>query len=156
LRAGRSKLLAVAEYPFEKFSQHSRRALVCAQQEAEDAAAGYIGTEHLLLGLLRVGAGSAFRALQALDIDEMRLRRDIDQVKRAPAQLHLIPTKALKRAIEYAFEESARRGADSVRTAHILAGIVQVDDGVGAAVLKRQWAEPGTVMAAVDRELRLT
>ncbi len=121
------------DYPFEKFSQDARRALVCAQQEAEDAAAGYIGTEHLLLGLLRVGAGSAFRALQALDIDEMRLRADIDRLERAQAQSRLTPTMAVKRAIEFAFEDSA-----------------------GATVLKRQWAERVAVMAAVDRELRLT
>ena len=142
-------------YPFEKFSQDSRRALVCAQQEAEDAGAGYIGTEHLLLGLLRVGAGSAFRALQALDVDEMRLRADIDRLSRAPAQIRLIPTKAVQRAIEHAFGESAGRGSATVRTAHILAGIVHVADGAGATVLKRQWAEPRAVMAAVDRELRL-
>jgi len=146
----------VPDYPFEKFSQDARRALVCAQQEAEDAAAGYIGTEHLLLGLLRVGAGSAFRALQALDIDEMRLRADIDRLERAQAQSRLTPTMAVKRAIEFAFEDSARRGATTVRTAHILAGIVQVEDSAGATVLKRQWAERVAVMAAVDRELRLT
>jgi len=146
----------VSDYPFELFSQDSKRALVCAQQEAEDAGTGYIGTEHLLLGLLRVGAGSAFRALQALHVDEMRLRADIDRLSRAPAQSRLIPTKAVQRAIEVAFDESARRGAATVRTAHILAGIVQVEDGAGSTVLKRQWAEPGAVMAAVDRELRLT
>jgi len=146
----------VPEYPFEKFSQDAKRALVCAQQEAEDAGSGYIGTEHMLLGLLRVGAGSAFRALQALHVDEMRLRADIDQLKRGPAQIRLIPTTAVKLAIEHAFDESARRGAATVRTAHILAGIVQVEDGAGATVLKRQWADPGAVMAAVDRELRLT
>jgi ATP-dependent Clp protease ATP-binding subunit ClpC len=146
----------VPDYPFEKFSQDAKRALVCAQQEAEDAATGYIGTEHLLLGLLRVGAGSAFRALQALDLDEMRLRADIDRLERAPPQSKLMPTTAVKRAIELAFHESARRGAATVRTAHILAGIVQVEDGAASTVLKRQWAEPEAVMAAVDRELRLT
>jgi ATP-dependent Clp protease ATP-binding subunit ClpC len=145
----------VQKYPFEKFTEDSKRALVCAQQEAEDSGAGYIGTEHLLLGLLRVGAGSAFRALQALQIDEMRLRGDIDRLNQgSPAQLRLIPTMAVKLAIKHAFEESDRRGDATVRTAHILAGIVQVDDGAGATVLKRQWAEPGAVMAAVDRELR--
>lgn len=144
------------EYPFEKFSQDSRRALVCAQQEAEDAGAGYIGTEHLLLGLLRVGAGSAFRALQGLGIDEMRLRADIERLRKAPAQSRLIPTKAVQHAIEHAFEESARRGSATVRTGHILAGIVQVEDCAAATVLKRQWAEAGAVTAAVDRELRLS
>ena len=143
-------------YPFEKFTKDSKRALVCAQQEAEDSGTGFIGTEHLLLGLLRVGAGSAFRALHALHIDEMRLRADIDRLKRAQIQRELLPTDAVKRAIELAFRESALRGAATVRTAHILAGIVQVEDCTAATVLKQQWAEPGAVMTAVDRELRLT
>ena len=144
------------KYPFERFSEHSKRALICAQQEAEDATSAHIGTEHLLLGLLRVGAGSAFRALQALGIDEMKLRADIDRLPRPNPRLEIVPTTAVKYAIQHAFEESFRRGATTVRTGHLLAGIAQVDDGAGSAVLKRQWAEPAQVMAAVDRELRLT
>ena len=144
------------KYPFDLLSEHARRALVCAQQEAEDAADGYIGTQHLLLGLLRVGAGSAFRALRALGIDEMKLRADIDRLQEHRPQIDVVPSMAVKHALEQAFQQSQGRGDAAVRTGDILAGIVQVEDSAGAKVLKRQWVEAGAVLAAVDRELRLT
>ena len=143
-------------YPFEKFSADAKRALVCAQQEAEDAATGYIGTQHLLLGLLRVGAGSAFRALQTLGIDEMKLRADITRMDEGRPQGTVVPSDAVRRAVQHAFQESLGRGEATVRTGHILAGIVHVEDGAGATALKRQWCEPYAVIAAVDRELRAT
>jgi hypothetical protein len=63
------KLNAIGKYPFERFSDDAKQALVAAQKEAEISQRGYIGTEHILLGLLRIGSGSAYRALSKLAID---------------------------------------------------------------------------------------
>jgi ATP-dependent Clp protease ATP-binding subunit ClpC len=131
------------------------RALICAQQEAEDALSGYVGTQHLLLGLLRVGDGSAFRALQALGVDEMRLRADISQLHEDRVPMgELRPTSPVREALEHALRTSASQGATTVRTGHLLIGIAHVADGAASTALKRQWLEPAAILAAVDRELR--
>jgi ATP-dependent Clp protease ATP-binding subunit ClpC len=143
----------VDAYPFDRFTADAKRVLVYAQQEAEDAGLSYVGTEHLLLGLFRLASGSGYRALQSLGVDQMKVRADLQSMQEAPGHVPPRPTKALQRAIVHAFEESRRHGTDVVRTAHLLAGLALVSDAVAADLLKRQWAQPDQVLAAVEREL---
>ena len=145
----------MSQYPFERFSEHARRALFCAQQEAEDANVAHIGTEHLLLGLFRVGAGSGWRALRALGVDELKVRAEIDRLHGNRQTLaNPWPTNGTKRAVEGAFQQSSRRGDTVVHTGDLLAGIVQVADGTAAHVLQKLWFERSTVVAAADREIQ--
>jgi ATP-dependent Clp protease ATP-binding subunit ClpC len=86
-------------YPFEQFTQDSKRTLVLAQEEAERARLGFIGTEHLLLGMLRRGSGSADRALASLAIDATSARKAIQLAlggKRSRTS-QPIPTSRVKR-----------------------------------------------------------
>ncbi len=142
-------------YPFEQFTQDSKRTLVLAQEEAERARLGFIGTEHLLLGMLRLGSGSADRALASLAIDATSARKAIQLArggKRSRAS-QPIPTSRVKRVVEVAFEESRRMGTQLVHSGHLLAGLAIEGEGIAAIVLKDFGATADRVVAQVEREL---
>jgi len=143
-------------YPFERFSEEAKRALVLAQEEAERARREYIGTEHVLLGLLRLPSGSAHRALASLDLEADRVRSSIEtalaRAKRSAAK-QLIPTSRVKRVVEIAFEESRRTGSPAVESGHLLMGIALEGQGIGALVLKDAGATAERVVAEVERGL---
>ena len=144
-------------YPFERFSHEGKQTLVLAQKEAELAKRGYIGTEHILLGLLGLGSGSAYRALTNLAIDANTVRSTIETAlardKRSAAK-QPIPTTRVKRVVEIAFEESRRMGCATVETGHLLMGLAIEGQGIAALVLKDLGATADRVMAEVERELR--
>ena len=98
------------KYPFERMSEDAKRTLVYAQEEAEALGAGYIGTEHFLLAMFRLGEGSAHRALLLLGVDGVRVRNQLESVfgKGPGRSVRLIPTTRVKRVIEIAFDESQR------------------------------------------------
>ncbi len=133
---------------------------MCAQQEAEDGPDPYIGTEHILLGLFRVGEGSAYRALQNLGADELKIRAECDGVRRArkpqPWPDQLIPTTRVRDVILLADKERARTGSDHLHSAHLLAGLALEGTGMAARMLKAQWIEADQVVAAIERELAQT
>ena len=144
----------MSHYPFDNLSDHAKRALVCARQEAEDANDTHIGTEHLLLGLFRVGAGSAWRALRAVDVDEIKVRRDIEDARVRVRRLNEpLATKGAQQALVAAYEASARRGDGTVRTGDLLRGILQVTDATAAIVLRKNWIEAKDLEAAIEREI---
>jgi len=142
------------KYPFEAFSEDGKRALVLAQEEAERARRAYIGTEHLLLGLLRLPDGSARRALVSLGVDERAIRSALESIPR-PDQLpvgRIIPTSRVKRVIESAFAESRRRKSSHVESGHLLMGLAIEREGLAAIVLKDHRVTAEMVIAVVESE----
>ena len=157
LTAAPHTLHGVSKYPFERLTEDSKRVLVYAQHEAEEAGDAYIGTEHVLLAMFRLGSGSAHRSLTYLGLDELRVRGEIERARhRRPHRVleRLIPTSRVKHVIELAFEESLRTGSDTVHSGHLLSGLAKEGEGIAAHVLKGYGAGPKQVIAAVEREVR--
>ncbi|HEY8864713.1 MAG TPA: Clp protease N-terminal domain-containing protein [Candidatus Dormibacteraeota bacterium] len=144
------------KYPFEAFSEDAKRTLNLAQEEAERLQSVYIGTEHVLLALLRLEAGSAHRALTRLDVDAGRVRRTIEGVLLRPGDRpkpeQVIPTSRVKRVIEIAFAESRRMRSSHVRSGHLLMGLAIEREGIAAHVLRDVGATVDAVVAAVESE----
>lgn len=143
-------------YPFERFSDEAKQTLMAAQKEAELSQRGYIGTEHILLGLLRISSGSAYRALAKLAIDYETVRTTIEKAlgrRDRPGQNEPIPTTRVKRVIEIAFEASRRMGWQTVESGHLLMGVAIEGQGIAAIVLKDLGAGADRVTAAVEHEL---
>jgi ATP-dependent Clp protease ATP-binding subunit ClpC len=114
---------------------------------------GYIGTEHILLGLLRVDSGAASRVLRRFDVSLDRVRNSVSAVsKRRPAQ-QVIPTSRVKRVIEISFLEATRMGHESVDTGHLLMGLVIEGQGLAAILLQDLGATAERVVAEVEHEL---
>jgi len=123
---------------FERFTERARRAVVLAQEEARKLDHGYIGTEHLLLGLIREGEGVAAKALESLGISLQAVREQVvARVGRGrrPPSGHIPFTDRAKRVLELSLRESGQLGHRYIGTEHILLGIVRQGDGVAAQVL---------------------
>jgi hypothetical protein len=129
-------------YPFDLFSAAARSVLITAQQEAEEQGHRYIGTEHLLLGLL-LTPGAAARALPALGVAEAAVREAMGGEKGSaelgPVQ-RLLPTGRVKLIIEKAVDESKQAGLAQVGSGHLLLGLVQVGDSKAATLLTEMGA----------------
>jgi len=125
-------------YPFERFTERAKKALTLAQAEAEAAHHSYIGTEHLLLGLLGVEDGVAARALASLGVEVGGVRSAIETVLGQNERIivqQIIPTNRVKKVIELAFEEARRMGNNYVGTEHLLLGLLVEGEGIAAHVL---------------------
>jgi ATP-dependent Clp protease ATP-binding subunit ClpA len=126
-------------YPFERFTEQAKKALALAQEEAEASGHAYIGTEHLLLGLMRVDDGLAYKALATLGVQIETVRQKIDDLldrregQERPAQVR--PTARVKKAIELSFEEARRRGYDHVGSQYLLLGLLMEGDNLAARAL---------------------
>ena len=123
---------------FRRFSPQAREVVISAQQEARALHHGFIGTEHLLLGLLRDRDGVAGRALRALGISPEAVREqvlDIIGEGRAEVAGHIPLTPRSKKVLELAVREAVHLGHLYVGTEHILLGLVREGDGVGWHVL---------------------
>jgi len=123
---------------FERFTEGARRAVVLAQDEARRLNHPYIGTEHLLLGLLREGRGIAAAALADLGISLDAVRRQVAEAIGHGAESpgsHLPFTPPAKKAIEQSFEEALRLQHDHLGTEHILLGLLQDSGDTAVQVL---------------------
>jgi flavin reductase (DIM6/NTAB) family NADH-FMN oxidoreductase RutF len=143
-------------YPFERFNEQAKRTLTLAQEEAERSHHSYIGTEHLLLGLLRTERGTAQRVLTGLGISTDSVRETIASVLGRNERIiiqQIIPTSRVKKVIEIAFQEARRMGHNYVDTGHLLLGLLIEGEGIAAHVLVDLGADPAKVMEAVEREL---
>jgi ATP-dependent Clp protease ATP-binding subunit ClpC len=123
---------------FERFTDRARRVVVLAQEEARMLNHSYIGTEHLLLGLIHEGDGVAAKALQSLDVSLEAVRRQVEQIigsgSEAPAG-HIPFTPRAKKVLELSLREALQLGHNYIGTEHILLGLVREGDGVAAKVL---------------------
>ena len=140
-------------YPFERFNEDAKKSLTLAQEEAERSRHSYIGTEHLLLGLLRVEKGSAHRALTELGVDIHTVREVIKSVLGRNERIliqSIIPTSRVKKVIELSFEEARRMGDNEVDTGHILLGLIIEGEGIAARVLTDLGASLEKVRPAIE------
>jgi hypothetical protein len=143
-------------YPFERFNEDAKRTLTLAQEEAERSHHSYIGTEHLLLALLRVETGTAYRVLINLGIAIDPVREAIKSVVGRNERIliqTIIPTSRVKQVIEISFGEARRMGHNFVDTGHLLMGLIIEGEGIAAHVLQDMGATLERVVPAVEREL---
>lgn len=123
---------------FEKFNAQARQAVVHAQEEAQRLNQHYIGTEHLLLGLLDVDGSVAAKALTALSISTDDVRRDVEEITgrgEEPPTAHIPFTPRSKQVLDLSVLEAMQLNHSSVGTAHILLGLLRERDGVAGRVL---------------------
>ena len=129
---------------FERFTDRARRVVVLAQEEARYLNHNYIGTEHILLGLLNEGEGIAAQALESLDIDLASVRDEvvkiIGQGQQSPSG-HIPFTPRAKKVLELSLREALQLGHNYIGTEHILLGLIREGEGVAAQVLQQLGAE---------------
>jgi ATP-dependent Clp protease ATP-binding subunit ClpA len=137
---------------FERFTDRSRRVVVLAQEEARMLDHNYIGTEHILLGLIREGDGYAARTLESLGISLDAVRQQVEQIigrgQQAPSG-HVPFTPRAKKVLELSLRESLQLGHNYIGTEHILLGLLREGDGVAAQVLVRLGADLNRVRQQV-------
>lgn len=138
-------------FPFPRFTEPAQQVLTIAQEEAERSHRSYIGTEHLLVGLLRQEVGTGGRVLHALGVDLAQVRTAIDgvMVRNERGFRGLIPTSRVRTVIERAFEEARQSGRDRVGTEHLLIGMLVEGQGIAAHVLQDAGAGLEKVRAAL-------
>ena len=137
---------------FERFTDAARRVVVLAQEEARMLNHNYIGTEHILLGLIHEGEGVAARALEALDISLEAVRRNVEAIvgegRGAPAG-HIPFTPRAKKVLELALREALQLGHNYIGTEHILLGLIREGEGVAAQALQTLGADLSRVRQTV-------
>jgi ATP-dependent Clp protease ATP-binding subunit ClpC len=137
---------------FERFTERARRVVVHAQEEARELNHNYIGTEHLLLGLMREQESAGARALQELEISQDAVREQVVQIvgrgKQAPSG-HIPFTPRAKKVLELSLREALQLGHDYIGTEHILLGLIREGEGVAAQVLTNLGGELSRVRAKV-------
>jgi ATP-dependent Clp protease ATP-binding subunit ClpC len=138
----------------DKFTKRARRVLTYAQEEAARLSHNYIGTEHILLGLIREEEGLAAKVLRDLGVDQNRVRRVVEDIVgrgQAPAGTRLSLTPRTKRVIELAVDEARRMGHHYIGTEHLLLGLVREGDGIAVNVLKSLNVSPDKVRNQLQR-----
>ncbi len=144
----------MAAYPFERFTERAKKVLNLAQEEAERSHHSYIGTEHLLLGLLREGEGLAAKVLNNLGVEIGKVRSTIESVLGRNERIviqQIIPTSRMKKVIEISFEESRRMGKTYVGTEHLLLALLIEGEGIAAHVLDDLGATLDRVRGEIER-----
>ena len=137
---------------FERFTDRARRAVVLAQEEARMLGHGYIGTEHILLGLLAEGEGMAAQVLATLEISLEAAREQVAEIAgegTGRPGSHIPFTPRTKKVLELSLREAQRLGDSYIGTEHILLGLAREGEGVGAQVLDRLGASTDRVLAQV-------
>ncbi|HEY5684015.1 MAG TPA: ATP-dependent Clp protease ATP-binding subunit [Acidimicrobiia bacterium] len=129
---------------FERFTDRARRVVVLAQEEARLLNHNYIGTEHILLGLLNEGEGIAAKALESLGINLSAVREQVVEIigqgQQAPTG-HIPFTPRAKKVLELSLREALQLGHNYIGTEHILLGLIREGEGVAAQVLQKLGAE---------------
>lgn len=142
---------------FERFTDRARRIMVLAQDEARLLNHNYLGTEHLLLGLIAEGEGTAARALTKLGLTTEKLRDQVEDIIGSGNTLTVGPppfTPRGKRVVELAFREALQLGHNYISTEHLLLGIIREGEGVGVQALQKLQVDLVEVRQAVLDELR--
>ena len=139
---------------FERFTDRARRVVVLAQEESRLLSHNYIGTEHLLLGLLAEQEGVAARALESLNVTLEAAREQVLEII-GPGQPqpsgHIPFTPRAKKILELSLREALTMGSEVIDTEHLLLGLIDEGDGVGAQILQRLGATAQAVREAVAR-----
>jgi len=141
---------------FERFTERARRVVVFAQEEARSLNQNYIGTEHLLLGLIREKEGIAAKALENLDINLEDVRFQVEEIVgkgNSSPPGHIPFTPRAKKVLEYALREALQLGHNYIGTEHILLGLIREGEGVAAKVLENLGADLESVRREVSELL---
>ncbi len=137
---------------FERFTDRARRVVVLAQEEARMLNHNYIGTEHILLGLIHEGEGVAAKALEALGISLEAVRSQVEEIigqgQQAPSG-HIPFTPRAKKVLELSLREALQLGHNYIGTEHILLGLIREGEGVAAQVLVKLGADLNRVRQQV-------
>jgi ATP-dependent Clp protease ATP-binding subunit ClpC len=124
---------------FKRFTERARKVIILAREEADNYRHEYLGTEHILLGVLKDGGGIAIAVLQKLGVDPKQLRleleRNLPKSTSGPVEGDIPFTPKAKKVLEYAVEEARLMGHNYIGTEHLLLGIVREKDGLAAKIL---------------------
>ena len=141
---------------FERFTDRARRVVVLAEEEARMLHHDYIGTEHILLGLIREGEGVAAKALESLGISQEAVRQQVEAIigqgQHAPSG-HIPFTPRAKKVLELSLREALQLGHNYIGTEHILLGLVREGEGAAAQVLVKLGADLNGVRGQVNQLL---
>jgi len=137
---------------FERFTDRARRVVVLAQEEARMLNHNYIGTEHILLGLIHEGEGVAAKSLESMGISLEAVRAQVEEIigqgKQAPSG-HIPFTPRAKKVLELSLREALQLGHNYIGTEHILLGLIREGEGVAAQVLVKLGADLNRVRQQV-------
>src|SRR5689334_9241518 len=124
---------------FERFTDRARKVMALANQEAQRFNHEYIGTEHVLLGLVKEGSGIGANVLKNLDIDLRKIRLEVEKLVQAGPNTvtmgKLPQTPRVKKVVEYAIEEARYLDHNYVGSEHLLLGLLREQEGVAAQIL---------------------
>src|SRR5436190_538005 len=138
---------------YERFTDRARKVMQLANQEARRFNHEYVGTEHILLGLVREGSGVAANVLKNLDIDLRKIRLEVEKIVRSGPDMvtmgKLPQTPRAKKVIEGAIEEAKNCNQHYVGTEHLLLGLLREQEGVAAQILMNLGLILGGVRAEV-------
>jgi ATP-dependent Clp protease ATP-binding subunit ClpC len=137
---------------FERFTDRARRVVVLAQEEAVGLNHDYVGTEHLLLGLVHEGEGVAAAALESLGIQLEAVRAQVEEIigqGQRPPTGHIPFTPRAKKVLELSLREATQLGHNYIGTEHILLGLIREGEGVAAQVLVKVGADLSRVRQQV-------
>ena len=142
---------------FERFTDRARRVIVLAQEEARALQHNYIGTEHLLLGLIREGEGVAAKALASKGVELDATRKQVEEMigkGNAAPNGHIPFTPHAKQVLEYSLREALQLGHSYIGTEHILLGLIREGEGVGTQVLIKMDVDLGDLRNATIDMIR--
>ncbi len=141
---------------WEPFTERARRSVVLAQEEAQRLGNNYIGTEHLLLGIISEGESVAAKVLENLSISLDKVRNEVEAIVGkggTSTQQEMVFTPRAKRVIELAFEEARALSHNYIGTEHLLLGLVREGEGVAARVLANLGVDPTKIRNEITKLL---
>ena len=140
---------------WERFSGHARRAVLLAHDETQRAKMERIGTEHLLLGLLRLDEGMAVEVLRGLNVDlerlegELRDQLDVGGPEQPARQIAFAPEA--QKVLQHAYNEARTMGQKRIGAEHLLVGLVREERGAASRILKGNGVDIGKVRQALQK-----
>ncbi|MGA0870265.1 MAG: Clp protease N-terminal domain-containing protein, partial [Planctomycetota bacterium] len=142
---------------FDRFTDRAKKVMSFARQEAQKFNHEYIGTEHILLGLVQEGSGVAANVLKNMNIDLEKVRHEVEKiVKTGPSMVTMgqLPfTPRAKKVLELSMEEASQLNHNYIGTEHLLLGLIKENEGIAAQVLRNRGVQLDEVREEV-REFR--
>lgn len=139
---------------FERFTDRARRVVILAQEEARFLNCNYIGTEHLLLGLIREGEGVAAKTLEAVGMHLHETRSQVEEIIGQGGDKpsgHIPYTPRAKKVLELSLREALQLGHNYIGTEHILLGLIREGEGVAAQIIKQTLSLDDLRLAIIER-----